>query len=231
MLDPGREPDAVTGVIFDFHGTLVDEHDPADWVRAAQRLLAGRGVDAVQPDATATEQLAAHLGHVWEHAAVVDPTSTRDLSPQAHREVFGAAVALLGPVDPDLVDALYTVMPDQWVPFDDAIRVLRALQTRGVRVVLLSNIGVDVRPRLRATGLAELLDDVVLSYEVGLVKPDPKIFAQALERLGLPAGRALMVGDSPHADVGGVPLGVRTLILPRRPGRVRGLDAVLRLAG
>jgi FMN phosphatase YigB (HAD superfamily) len=230
-MDTRAEADAITGVIFDFHGTLVDEHEPADWVGAAHRLLAERGNRARHRDPAQVELLAQHLHEIWHHAASFDPMSTRDLSPERHREVFAQAVGLHPDVDPDLVDALYAVMPEQWLPFDDAVPVLRALKARGLRVVLLSNIGMDVRDHLRATGLADVLDDVVLSYEVGLVKPDPGIFVRALERLARPAEQALMVGDSAFADVGGTAIGIRTLILPRRPGRVRGLDAVLRLVG
>jgi HAD superfamily hydrolase (TIGR01509 family) len=230
-MDTPADPDAITGVIFDFHGTLVDAHEPTDWVVAAQRFLADRGIHEPHREAAEVQRLARHLHEVWDHAALVDPTSTRDLSLERHREVFGRAVGLYPNADPDLIDALYAVMPAQWVPFDDAVPVLRALKARGVRVVLLSNIGIDVRDHLRATGLADVLDDVVLSYEVGLVKPDPGIFVHALDRLARPAAQTLMVGDSAHADVGGTALGIRTLILPRRAGRVRGLDAVLRLVG
>jgi HAD superfamily hydrolase (TIGR01509 family) len=228
-MDPRSEPDAVTGVILDFHGTLVDTHDPADWVAAARQYLAERGLPV--PEAAHDPGLARHLHEIWNHADTFDPASTRDLSHERHRDVFARAVELHRPSDSGLIEALYAVMPRQWVPFADTVPVLRALKARGVRMVLLSNIGVDIRPRLAETGLADLLDDVVLSYEVGLVKPDPAIFGHALERLGRPASQALMIGDSAHADVGGTALGIRTLILPRTPRRVRGLEAVLRLVG
>ena len=226
-MDPG--PDAVTGVIFDFHGTLVDTHDPAGWIADARQVLAERGlpVPAVADD----PGLARHLYEIWTHAETFDPASTRDLSHERHREVFAQAVALYAGTDAHLTDALYAVMARQWVPFTDAVPVLRALRARGLRVVLLSNIGVDVRPQLARTGLAELLDGVVLSYEVGVVKPDPGIFGHALQRLGRPAEQTLMVGDSASADVGGTALGIRTLILPRTARPVRGLAAVLRLVG
>ena len=228
-MDAASGPDAVTGVIFDFHGTLVDAHDPAAWVDAARRFLAERGLPV--PDAAHDAGLAQHLHEIWTHADTVDPASTRDLSRERHREVFAQAVELHLGSDSGMVEALYAVMPQQWVPFTDAVPVLNALRERGVRLVLLSNIGVDIRPQLATTGLAELLDDVVLSYEVGMVKPDPGIFRSALERLGRPAAQTLMVGDSASADIGGAALGIRTLILPRTARRVRGLDAVLRLVG
>ena len=94
---------------------------------------------------------------------------------------------------------------------------------------MLSNIGRDVRPRLRSSGVADLLDLVVLSYEAGVVKPDPRIFALTLDRLGVAADRALMVGDDAHDDTGGTDLGLRTLVLPRTTGPIRGLAGALQL--
>ncbi len=228
-MDRRPGPDVVTGVIFDFHGTLVDAHEPAAWIAAARQFLTDRGLPV--PDAAHDPGLARHLHDIWTHADTFDPASTRDLSRERHRQVFARAVELHRPSDSGLIEALYAVMPRQWVPFTDAVPALQALRARGVRLVLLSNIGVDIRPQLARTGLAELLDDVVLSYEVGMVKPDPGIFGLALERLGRPASQALMVGDSAHADVGGTALGIRTLILPRTTRRLRGLDAVVRLVG
>jgi FMN phosphatase YigB (HAD superfamily) len=89
----------------------------------------------------------------------------------------------------------------------------------------------DIRGCLDRAGLSDLLNGVVLSYEVGLVKPDPGIYAHALQLLDVPGGQTLMVADSPQDDVGGVILKIRTLILPRTEGPVHGLGAVLRLVG
>ena len=67
--------------------------------------------------------------------------------------------------------------------------------------------------------MSELLDRVVLSFEVGLAKPDPAIYARALDLLDVPGLHALMVDDSPRDDVGGVPLKIRTLICPAHKDR------------
>lgn len=57
-------------------------------------------------------------------------------------------------VDRTLADALQAVMAGQSLPFDDTVPVLRTLQAHGIRTALLSNIGWDVRPRLREAGTA-----------------------------------------------------------------------------
>jgi HAD superfamily hydrolase (TIGR01509 family) len=222
-------PEPIRGVIFDFHATLVEGGDPGRWIDAALRHLTGNG--CARPDLSADQiiGLREHLDQIWQHAHTIDPRSERDLSKDRHWDVFNRTVALCPGIEPDLIAALYAVMPEQWTPFDDTLPVLRELKSRGIRTVVLSNIGMDIRPRLDRAGVSALLDGVVLSFEVGLVKPDPAIYAHALELLDVPGSQTLMVGDSPRDDVGGVSLKIRTLILPRTQGPVHGLGTVLRM--
>jgi len=224
-------PEPIKGVIFDFHATLVEGGDADRWIDAALRHLAEDG--SAKPDLSADQivGLREHLDQIWQHAHTIDPRSERDLSQDRHWDVFNRTVALCPGIKPDLIAALYAVMPDQWVLFDDTLPVLRELKSRGVRIVVLSNIGLDIRPILDRIGVSGLLDGVVLSFEVGLVKPDPAIYARALELLDVPGIQTLMVGDSPRDDVGGVPLKIRTLILPRTEGPVHGLGTVLQMVG
>ena len=87
-----------------------------------------------------------------------------------------------------------------------------------------------VGPVLDGLGLLGLLDAVVLSYEVGAVKPRPAIFRAALDAVGAAPGEALMVGDHAEADGGAVGCGIRTLLLPMSPaGGTHGLAAALAL--
>ena len=62
-------------------------------------------------------------------------------------------------------------------------------------------------------GVSHLVDEVVLSYEVGLIKPDPKIFLTACERLRVDPSEVLMVGDSEEADGGAAAVGARVAIV------------------
>jgi FMN phosphatase YigB (HAD superfamily) len=215
----------INGVVFDFHSTLVDGGDADEWISSAFRYL---GTPSTLDDGLRKE-LRDFLDHIWQHAAAIDPASGRDLSPDRHREVFTRTVAKLEGIGPDLTDALYAVMTDQWVAFDDAAPVLRGLKEQGLRIAVLSNVGIDIRGCMNRNGLSDLVDEVVMSYEVGIVKPDPAIFALTLDRLGTTGPSTLMVGDSARDDVGGASLGIRTLILPRTRGPVHGLDAVSRL--
>jgi HAD superfamily hydrolase (TIGR01509 family) len=57
--------------------------------------------------------------------------------------------------------------------------------------------------KLAGTTLSRYLKAIVISCEIGIPKPDPRIFELALERLGVPAEEAAMVGDSRPRDVAG----------------------------
>lgn len=107
-------------------------------------------------------------------------------------------------------------MPEQWAPAPGAMKLLQDLHTHGVRTALLSNIAVDPRPRLEQLGLLQHLDVVMLSFEEGLVMPDPALYARALDRLGLEAHECVMVGDSPTADGGAAYAGIASLVIPLR---------------
>jgi len=89
-------------------------------------------------------------------------------------------------------------------PLPGVVRTLHAL-ARSFRLGAVTDTAVmteaDVRTALAPTGLADLLEVVVTSHDVGAAKPDPRGLLVALERLGARAGHTLFVGDA-DADEG-----------------------------
>jgi HAD superfamily hydrolase (TIGR01509 family) len=230
-LSPFPPPDTIEGVLFDFHSTLVDQGDAASWIRLAWQHAGRQGDPVTVLGGERAARLATWAERIWENVREIDPHSRRDLDPESHRRVYDRLVRTAPDVDAELAQALYATLLETWIPYDDALPVLSALRTRGIRTALVSNIGIDVRHVLKRSGLANLLDAVVVSYEAGAVKPDAAIFTRALELLRVPAQRALMVGDNWRDDGGAAALGIRTLLLPRTSGASHGLDLVLRLVG
>ncbi len=211
----------IAAVIFDFHATLVDQGEADQWLDAAiAHAGAGSELEPIERAA-----ILDRLDDIWKHARDIDPHSTRDHSPQDHHAVFHGTME--SHVDLQLRDALYEVMLQMWRAYDDSAPVLAALRERGVRTAVLSNVGVDIRPVMAREGLST--DAVILSCEVGAVKPQPEIFQAALDALDVTAEQTLMVGDSWKDDSGAAALGIRTLLLPRTRGASHGLDLVLRL--
>lgn len=158
----------------------------------------------------------------------------RDLSPEAHREVWTALFRAADVVAPGLAETLYerVMEPTEWLPYPDTAATLRALKGAGLSVGIVSNVAKELRPVFKQHGIAESVDVYVLSYAHGAQKPEPRLFARACEMLGVAPADALMVGDHPFTDGGAALAGLTVLILPPvDPGAVRGLDRVLHLAG
>lgn len=99
--------------------------------------------------------------------------------------------------------------------YDDAAPALAALRERGLRLVCVSNWDYELESVLERVGLAGLFDDLVVSAAVGARKPDPEIFARALEVAGCEAAEAVHVGDSDDDVAGAVAAGVRVLRIDR----------------
>lgn len=86
----------------------------------------------------------------------------------------------------------------------DASRVLASLRTRCATGVISNHEQPAVqRRRLAASGLAAFLDVIVISGDIGIEKPDPRLFDHTLQLLGMTARQCLFVGDSIILDDAG----------------------------
>lgn len=218
------------GVLLDWRGTLVVAPTYPWLVRTALERT-GR---------TADEEA---VGEVLARLRATDSTrvdsSDVDTDAAVHRQAYLGWFAAAG-VDDELAEALYAVESDAAAdPFaDDVGELLDGLRRAGVRVGVLSDIHVDLRPVFAAhrlpdgTPWSDLVGEWVLSFEVGVAKPDPRIFEIALDRLGLPASQVLMVGDRGGWDGAATDLGLTTLLLPALTDpSERRLHRVLQLVG
>ncbi len=135
---------------------------------------------------------------------------------------YRRVVADLGVSDAREQDALAREMADTHhrtlvsasLPMEGAAPVLERVRTRGIRTALVSNWDHSAAgsTMLEHTGLADLLDHVVISEAVGVRKPHPRIFDRALEPFDGAPERSLHVGDLPRPDAWGAGrLGFRTV--------------------
>ncbi|KAF0674220.1 hypothetical protein L245_08015, partial [Salmonella enterica subsp. enterica serovar Worthington str. BCH-4719] len=82
-------------------------------------------------------------------------------------------------------DAFISAMAEICSPLPGAVSLLNAI--RGKTVSNNTDFSALQQTRLERTGLREYFDLLVISEQVGVAKPDPKIFNYALERSGFPA--------------------------------------------
>jgi len=199
-------------VLFDWRGTLVQAPTGAWLARTALGAI-GR------PNGPAEVRSVLDQLANCDRAGVDEPVI--DIDPEQHRLAFHRWFRTAG-IDDELAVAMYATecSPELNPLADDAVPVLSALTEAGVRIAVVSDIHVDIRPSFVAqmvgdgASLADLIDGWVLSYEVGAVKPDPVMFCTALDRLGVPAEEALMVGDRGAWDGACTSLGLTALVLP-----------------
>jgi len=84
-----------------------------------------------------------------------------------------------------------------------AIPLLRRLKPMAKVAIVSNNLVEEQREKLRCCGLHQFVDCLIVSEEVGVVKPEPAIFEEVLNRLRCSAQEAVMVGDSWKEDIVG----------------------------
>ncbi|MDA3628314.1 HAD family hydrolase [Saccharopolyspora oryzae] len=101
-------------------------------------------------------------------------------------------------------DLRMAAMQRGWGLFDDARPCLDWLRDSGLRLAVITNApSAYQRKKIAAVGLADVFDVLVISGEVGVAKPDPRIFRTACDALGLSPGEVAHVGDRLDTDARG----------------------------
>ena len=203
--------ETVRAVTFDVGGTLIDPHPSVGHIYAE---VAGRhGYVDISP-ALLNRRFAAawrrlrnfrHTRAQW--AGLVDATFDGLTERPPSRTFFG-----------ELYDRFTEAAA--WHVYDDVRPALEALAARGLKLGIVSNWDHRLRPLLRGLRLDRYFEVMVISCEVGAVKPARAVFRRAAARLGLPPGAILHVGDSPAMDCQGArAAGMQSVLLRRGAGR------------
>jgi 5'-nucleotidase len=111
-----------------------------------------------------------------------------------------------------LNDGFLSAMAEICLPLEGAVSLMMLLHGRVKMGIITNGFTALQQRRLERTGFLEYFSALVVSEEVGVPKPDARIFDYALEQMGHPQrDRVLMVGDTPESDIlGGMNAGVKT---------------------
>ena len=125
---------------------------------------------------------------------------------RARQEVVSIALATLETDAPALAERVarrYGAMRDERIrPFPDAVETVRWLKARGFRLALLTNgNAISQRAKVDRFELAGLFDVILIEGELGFGKPDPRIYAMALDALNATPEDAWIVGDNYEWEV------------------------------
>jgi FMN phosphatase YigB (HAD superfamily) len=212
---------AVEAVTFDYWNTLCRE-SPGGYLRGRRLEAMGNVlIDAGVGDAGV--DLAAAYDAAWLDYVDAWQSNRQYTGRDGARHVVGYVEGLydLAPVVRQrLYEAFASVAEDADLPMiDGAADALLALRDLGVRLGIVCDVGFTPSPVLRGYlerhGVLSCFDHWAFSDEVGVYKPDARIFEHALAGLGGPdPSRCAHVGDRRRTDVGGaMALGMRTVRL------------------
>ncbi len=194
----------IRAVFFDFYGTL------AHWAPAAEGIqraaAAEEGVDV--------DEAAIARGYFAANALMDMENARRPLRERSPAEVDGffAVYEQLLLRTAGAETSLETAgriwrrvrsAPKDMALYPDAKAALAEVKAMGLRLGVISNIGPELDAWLERLGIAEDLPVRATSGTVGVAKPHPAIFRQALSWVGAAAHEAVHVGDSEDSDVVG----------------------------
>ena len=202
-------------VIFDLDGTLVDT--APDLMRATNHVLESLGRRPIS-----LNEVRAFVGH-----------GARALLTRGLKATGGLPEAY--DVEPDyqrFVEYYARNIAEDSAPFPGLIPLLERLRAEGFGLGICTNKleGLSVQ-LLEALGLSKYFGSVVGPDTIGIAKPDPRPFHEAVARLGLTSPRALMVGDSETDILTARNAGVPVIAVPfgytPRPVREFGPDRMI----
>jgi putative hydrolase of the HAD superfamily len=194
------ERPALAAVVFDAGGTLV--RIDFEWIAA----MLGESGHATDAGALRRGEIAARRAFDAEFVALTAAGAADrgdvGLYFRVILESAGVPAPLLRPALERCRDR--QAGPGLWTrPAEGARACLDALARLGLRLACVSNSDGRAEEHLAACGVRAGLEFVVDSHHEGVAKPEPAIFRIALDRLGVPAGQALYVGDLRGVDGAG----------------------------
>jgi FMN phosphatase YigB (HAD superfamily) len=204
-------------VTFDLYNTLchVVPSRPERLAAACRELgFDCRAEEFVLADVAAEEHYTLENGRLPLH------TRTADEQAAFYRETMRIRLRGAGlPHDDEVCERLrlgMAALHRKWELSDDVLPAFAELRERGLAIAVISNTPVDATILCTELGVCERVDFVVSSCLVGCEKPCREIFEAALEQAGVPAAKALHVGDQPRSDcLGALNVGINALLLDR----------------
>ncbi|GAC1310429.1 MAG: HAD family hydrolase [Vulcanimicrobiaceae bacterium] len=206
----GRPP--LEAVIFDLDDTLHD--DTATYHRAAASVADDVARERGVAPSALLDAYVAQAERFW--GGLNTATLATSLS-DIRAKMWFAALASCGIRDEALAvrcgSAYNAYRRDLLELWPGARELLASLRARGYRLALITNgFSETHRDKIAVLGLEDAFDEIFIADEVGMVKPDARLFRLAAERLGVAPAACAMVGDRFDRDVrGGAAVGMFTV--------------------
>lgn len=212
-----RLPDAIRWVVFDAVGTTI--YPEPGVAEVYGQVAIAHGIILTPEETHARFRRALATQAAADRAANYRTSEIRERErwQAIVAEVLGDAAKAAAAFDPMW---RHFAQPLAWRAFPDVAPVCTALRKQGIRLALASNFDSRLRPVV--AGLPELHScaKLIISSEVGHLKPSTQFFAKLLESLQATAGEVLFVGDDPANDFEAArAAGLHSVLLDRKASR------------
>ena len=137
---------------------------------------------------------------------------------------FGRKVAAMAGVSPEEVEKVISTHNTKNQPLLDYVAKLKS---RAYKIGLLSNVGEDWLGHFLTTEERALFDDILLSYKVGLTKPDPLIYMMSADRLGVMTSECVFVDDRKLCTDGALNVGMQAILYESLESFVATIEPLL----
>lgn len=225
----------IEALTFDWYGTLATHRDKgrsrlfaeylashdmqaAPWDRRVLYEVFAYYSQAYEPQLSEDQKMifwAKFTRQLFEHFQVRGSTADKsEVHAAAIRDIFGPCCFQLYP---------------------DVQPALHALKRNGFRLAVISNWHRGLDSFCFEMNLSPLLDVVISSADIGIEKPDSRIFNEAVRQLGIKVDRIAHIGDLPYDDFGGaVAAGFKAILIDRsnkNPTHPNRIEDLLQLEG
>ena len=201
-------------ILFDMDNTILanDSTSPRSWERAFARFASRLGGLDVQEFVGAMNEIRPRMqgDPVWDQWARFNVAASR-------RELVALAFSRLGVNAGETADEVANAYAEtreaSLEVFHGAIGALKHIQEMGKGMALITNgLSSIQRGKINRFGLEPFFDCIVIEEELGVGKPDPRVFQHALDQLAVQPSDAMMVGDNLETDIAGAQsLGIYTV--------------------
>jgi epoxide hydrolase-like predicted phosphatase len=198
---------AVRAIVFDIGGVLEITPDlgwATEWA----------GTLGLQP-----EEFGERTRHVWRGGSI---------GAISEQDVHRSLATILGLTEAQ-VNAL---MDDMWTEYLGTLNVELTMYFRGLRpqyrTAILSNSFVGAREREQERyGFGDITDHIIYSHEVGMSKPDPRVYALTCEHLGVRPSETIFLDDVELAVDGARAVGMQAILFKDNAQAIAEIEARL----
>lgn len=178
----------IKAVLFDLDGTLLNRDDSVKGFIDNQYERLNKWVGHIPKDKYITRFIEIDKrGYVWKDKVYQQLTQEFNISEMTWEE---------------LLQDYISEFRFHCVPFDNLIQMLEDLKSKNILLGMITNgYGQFQMDNIKALGIENYFDVILVSEWEGIKKPNPEIFKRALDQLNVLPKQSLFVGDHPENDV------------------------------